>query len=35
MGSDAPVSRLIAALSALATVIRDGEPFDFVDDAED
>ena len=29
------VIRFLAALSALATAVRDGEPFDFPDDAED
>lgn len=29
------MSRFFAALTALADVIRDGEPFDFAEDAED
>jgi hypothetical protein len=29
------VTRFFAALTALAAAIRDGEPFDFLDDAED
>jgi hypothetical protein len=35
VGSADTVSRLFAALTALAAVIRDGEPFDFLDDPED